>query len=133
MFYLSGDHMKATFDHTCMPTVRNHRDTRKHTLTPPQHLSGVAHGQRHHPLRGVYSVKSAFKTQAHRGTRMFLAAENDFSSFCNQAVTACECPPCLNSTVGLGPHGKYALTRVNIAGSLTGKTCHVLISQVCVC
>lgn len=125
--------MKATFDHTCMHSITNYRDPHKHDPTPPQHRSGVSHfvhRQRHRPLRGIGSVKSAFKAQSHRGTHMFPVAEKGFC--CNQAVTVCESLPRLKSTPGPRPHGKSALTGVNIANSSTGKMYNVLICGVCV-
>lgn len=83
--------------HAC--TLSETTETHTNTLTPPQHLAGASHfvhRKRHHPLRGAHSVKSAFKTQSHRGTHMFAAAENEndffFFFFVIKLWSVCECP-----------------------------------------
>lgn len=84
--------------HSPTETRETHAYIHIDTDTPPQDFTGVSHfvhRQRHHPLRGTYSVKSAFKTQSHRGTHMFPAAGRIFIYFfyfCfNQTVTVYEC------------------------------------------
>lgn len=134
MFYLSGNCMKATFDHAC----KHAQSQKKKKVWDAQEPGGSRLGIAVYTDKDTIPLETGALTNLHiKRSRvyMYMFPAAGLMGFIVNKLWQCVdvIPAAMNNTPDPGPRGKSTWPNINAANSLTGKMHSWLTCQPSVC